>query len=114
MKKSSIILVCILLSAQCFSQITNKSSFLLLKNWSAVLKKAKAENKYIFLDAYATWCGPCKEMDNNIYTDKEVDSNLNRKFVNVKVQFDQTTNDSEYIKQWRADAIYLQNKYKID
>ena len=28
--------------------------------WAEILKKAKAENKIIFFDAYTTWCGPCK------------------------------------------------------
>ena len=29
--------------------------------WEQVEQKAKDENKYIFIDCYATWCGPCKE-----------------------------------------------------
>ena len=28
--------------------------------WQEALDKAKAEKKLIFLDAYASWCGPCK------------------------------------------------------
>lgn len=28
--------------------------------WQDALKKAKKENKIIFVDIYATWCGPCK------------------------------------------------------
>ena len=35
-------------------------NFLHAANWQDVLAKAKAENKYIFMDAYTTWCGPCK------------------------------------------------------
>jgi len=31
--------------------------------WQQVKLKAKAENKYIFMDCYATWCGPCKKME---------------------------------------------------
>lgn len=26
------------------------------------LQKAKEENRWIFLDAYTSWCGPCKVM----------------------------------------------------
>ena len=35
--------------------------------WQAVLDKAKQENKYIFVDAFTTWCGPCKMMAKNIF-----------------------------------------------
>ena len=29
-------------------------------NWASILKKAKKEKKLIYLDAYTSWCGPCK------------------------------------------------------
>ena len=35
-------------------------------SWKDILAKAKAEHKYIFVDCYATWCGPCKYMDKNV------------------------------------------------
>jgi thiol:disulfide interchange protein len=35
-------------------------------SWEQVKEKAKAENKYIFVDCYATWCGPCKAMDKEV------------------------------------------------
>ncbi|MEO8861358.1 MAG: thioredoxin family protein, partial [Ginsengibacter sp.] len=28
--------------------------------WKEAVQKARDENKPIFLDIYATWCGPCK------------------------------------------------------
>ncbi len=31
-------------------------------NFSSLLAKAKKDKKLIFLDAYASWCGPCKLM----------------------------------------------------
>ena len=29
-------------------------------SWSEALEKAKAEDKLIFVDAYAEWCGPVR------------------------------------------------------
>lgn len=52
--------------------------------WSTVLERAKKENKIIFLDAYATWCGPCKKMDSEVYTDKAAAEYYNANFINVK------------------------------
>ena len=52
--------------------------------WSTVLEKAKKENKMIFLDGYAVWCGPCKKMDAETYKDQAVADYYNANFINVK------------------------------
>lgn len=49
-----------------------------------VLAKARAENKLIFIDCYAVWCGPCKYMDANIFPDKELGEFHNENFINLK------------------------------
>ena len=54
--------------------------------WQAVKEKAKKENKYIFVDAFTTWCGPCKYMAANIFPLEEAGAFFNDKYVNVKVQ----------------------------
>ena len=36
-------------------------------SWTEVQAKAKAEHKYIFMDCFTTWCGPCKYMSANIF-----------------------------------------------
>lgn len=48
------------------------------------IEKSKAENKYIFLDIYTDWCAPCKMMDQDVFTLKEVGDYFNAKFISVK------------------------------
>lgn len=48
-------------------------------------KLAKEENKPIFVDVYAVWCGPCKYMAANAFTDKGLGDYYNAHFINVKI-----------------------------
>jgi thioredoxin-related protein len=82
--------------------------------WEQVKQKAKQENKYIFVDAYATWCGPCKAMDKDVYTADTVGDIINEKFVAVKVQMDKTPKDNEQVKLWYSDADSIKNRFHID
>src|ERR1700679_433698 len=66
--------------------------------WSEILGKAKAEHKYIFVDCYATWCGPCKYMDATVYSTKEVGDVYNQDFISIKVQMDRTASDDSVTK----------------
>lgn len=49
-----------------------------------LIAKAKKEKKLIFIDAYASWCGPCKMMEKNIFTKKSVGDYFNTNFVNAR------------------------------
>ena len=50
-------------------------------NWKQVLQKAQKENKYVFVDCYATWCVPCKKMDKQAYTNDTVGNFFNEKII---------------------------------
>jgi thioredoxin-related protein len=82
--------------------------------WTKIKLKAKAENKIIFLDVFATWCAPCREMDRNIYTKSGVATIINSKFIPYKLQADSTKNDVENIKMWYQDAKQIISRYKIN
>ncbi len=56
--------------------------------FQSLLAKAKQENKLIFMDAYAVWCGPCKLMDKNVFTKEEVGSYYNATFINTKIDME--------------------------
>ncbi|AFD06053.1 thiol:disulfide interchange protein [Solitalea canadensis DSM 3403] len=53
-------------------------------DWDSILKKAKAENKIIFVDCYFEGCMPCKQMDLKVYPDKNVGDALNKDFISFK------------------------------
>lgn len=51
--------------------------------WEQAIAKSKAENKPIFLDIYATWCGPCKRLKRVTFSDKAVGEYFNKNFINI-------------------------------
>lgn len=56
--------------------------------WKETLSKAKAENKIIFLDAYTTWCEPCKVLEKYTFTDLEVANFYNDNFINMRLDME--------------------------
>ncbi|WP_025763917.1 thioredoxin family protein [Dyadobacter tibetensis] len=53
--------------------------------WVTALQTAKQEKKLIFLDVYATWCGPCKKLKKYTFADAETGAYFNKNFINVSL-----------------------------
>ena len=68
-----------------YSQKINFTEIKSEQDWVNVLKKAEKDKKTIFLDIYATWCGPCKKMDNEVFADNSVAEYYNANFINTKI-----------------------------
>jgi len=77
-------------------------------------QKAKAAHKYLFIDCYASWCGPCKLMEKTTYTDSAVAKIMNRDFISAKFQLDRTTRDSQDIRNRYADAGQIEQTYQVN
>lgn len=82
-----------------FSQ--NRSIEFASGSLSEILILAKKENKLVFMDAYTTWCGPCKWMSKNIFTQDEVADYYNSNFINVKFDME------------KGEGIDIAKKYEV-
>lgn len=54
-------------------------------SFEEALEKAQLEGKGIFVDVYTSWCGPCKMMAKNVFTQEQVGKFYNEHFVCLKL-----------------------------
>jgi thiol-disulfide isomerase/thioredoxin len=85
-KKLTLALVFLVSSAAASAQ--NREISFEHSDWSSILEKAKKENKLVYLDAYTSWCGPCKWMAKNVFTNDTVADFYNSNFVNAKIDME--------------------------
>jgi thioredoxin-related protein len=81
--------------------------------WQQVIEAASRENKYIFVDCYASWCGPCKLMDKEVYPSGSVGQFMNDRFISIKLQMDSTTHDMNSVQTWYSTAHDFQEQFSI-
>jgi len=99
--KYQLLLFAALLSLSSFSPINNvheliqrnptvksKPIVFIENSFLTALKKAKTEHKYIFVDAYTSWCGPCKQLKNTTFKDSQTADFFNKNFVNLSVDME--------------------------
>jgi len=67
------------------------------KPLAELLKRAKAENRPLMVDVYATWCGPCKLMDRTTFSDPAVGAWAKAHVVPVKI--DAEKGDGRWVAQ---------------
>ncbi len=63
--------------------------------------EATKQNKPLFVDVYASWCGPCKMLSKLVFTKKEVGDYFNKSFINFKLQTDEKgTNNKDIASKY--------------
>lgn len=70
-------------------------------SWAEAVEEAKKKDKIIFVDAFATWCGPCKVMAKNVFTDRSVGDFYNKNFINLKLDME------------RGEGLEFRKKYPV-
>jgi thioredoxin 1 len=70
-------------------------------NWAKAIEQAKKQKKMIFIDAYTTWCGPCRMLKQKTFTDKAAGDFFNKHFINIALDME------------NGDGIAFAQKYQI-
>lgn len=71
-------------------------------SWAETLAKAKKENKLVFMDAFTTWCGPCKMLNKQTFPDSSAGVFFNQYFVNLKMDME------------KGEGMDLARKYGVE
>ncbi len=87
--------------------------FLTSKSWSEIVQIAQMEHKIIFIDFYASWCTPCKKMEQYVFQTEKIAEILNRQFISIRVQVDSTKEDDLNIKQWYNTSHAFVQEFNI-
>lgn len=81
-------------------------------DYTKAVEDAKKYAKPVMIDFYTDWCGWCKKLDKDTYTDSRV-VQLSRKFVNIKVDGDKSP---DIVKQYKIEGyptiVFLNAKGK--
>ena len=68
---------------------------------SDALARSKKEGKLVFIDCYTSWCGPCKYLAKEIFTQKEVGDFYNSHFINLSFDME------------KGEGINIRTKYAV-
>jgi thiol-disulfide isomerase/thioredoxin len=71
--------------------------------WEEVLAKAKEQKKIVFVDAFTTWCGPCKRMASEVFTQESVGNYYNTNFINYKYDMEKDGGPT-FARQYKITA----------
>lgn len=96
-----IFLFCFLMSVSCLSaQGVNFMSY----SFEEAKAVASREGKPIFVDVYTTWCGPCRRMGKEVFTNDTVASYFNTNYICLKL-------DAENEHEHGFFKTYVPNAY---
>ena len=76
------------------------------KPTDAVRDMAVKTGKLVFIDLYADWCPPCRAMERQVFSRKDVGEFMDQRFVAAKYDTDKTTG-KELMKKYGKGSIPL-------
>jgi thioredoxin-related protein len=68
------------------------------------LELAEENNKHLYIEFMADWCGWCRKMEKDVYTEKEIIDLLNNDFISIRIN-----GDSKEELIFKGESISQQN-----
>lgn len=82
--------------------------------FNEALTKAANEGKLVFVDFYATWCGPCKQMVEKVFPDEELGKYMNEKFVCLQIEVEKEGWQKEVAERYNVTVLPTLVFFKLD
>ncbi|WP_149304505.1 thioredoxin family protein [Pareuzebyella sediminis] len=101
MKGNFSIIFYLIIATNLYSQINTGIEFSSV-SFEEAIKTSKELNRPIFIDFSTSWCGPCRQMDNLVFSDSIIGDFYNKNFICLKF-------DAE-----KGEGITLANKFEIN
>lgn len=83
------------------------------KSTDAVRAMALKSGKLVLIDLYAAWCSPCREMEREVFSRRDVGDFVERYFVAAKYDIDKPTGKA-LLKRYGNGAIPLYLVFNTD
>ena len=71
-----------------------------LKSYDTALAQAKKDKKIVLVDIYTDWCGWCKKLDRDTYSDKDVQARVAKDFIAVKINPEKSADGAKLAQQF--------------
>lgn len=97
------------------AEVKKDMNFVTSTDMDAIIRMAKEQDKLIFMDFYADWCLPCRIMDDEVFSDPEIQEYLNEHYISVKVEADKGEGymlATRYLVEGYPTLLFLDNEGK--
>jgi thioredoxin-related protein len=88
MRKIHIVFALLLIGAMC--SFKSSKDEIQWYDWNEGYQLAAKKNKIVIVDVFTSWCGWCKKMDRDTYSDKDVISSVNKNFIAIRLNPEKT------------------------